>query len=102
MGIIERRQPTFGYEAAGIVRRVGKNVTKLRVGDRAVFMGMETFSTVVTAPEMLYEKLPDGMSFAEGASMPLVFTTAIYCLVDIGRLAKGQVSSTDRNTQNQS
>lgn len=102
MGIIERRQPTFGYEAAGIVRRIGKNVTKLRVGDRAVFMGMETFSTVVTAPEMLYEKLPDGMSFAEGASMPLVFTTAIYCLVDIGRLAKGQVSSTDHNRQNQS
>ncbi|TVY41639.1 Highly reducing polyketide synthase [Lachnellula subtilissima] len=90
MGIIERREPTFGYEAAGIVRRVGANVTKLCVGDRAVLMGMETFSTVVTAPEMLYEQLPDGMSFVEGASMPLVFTTAIYSLIDVGRLSRGQ------------
>ncbi|KIX08676.1 uncharacterized protein Z518_03333 [Rhinocladiella mackenziei CBS 650.93] len=90
MGIIERNRPTFGYEAAGIVRRVGKNVTKLRIGDRAAFMGMETFSTVVTAPDMLYEKLPDNMSFAEGASMPLAFTTSIYCLITVGRLSKGQ------------
>lgn len=90
MGIIDRRIPTFGYEAAGVVRRVGPKAAKLKVGDRAVFMGTKTFSTVVTAPEVLYEKMPDSMSFSEGASMPLVFATAIYSLIDIGQLCQGQ------------
>ena len=91
MGIIERLEPTFGYEGAGTVRRVGPNAQKLRPGDRALFMGNETFSTVVTASEMLFERLPDDITFAEGASMPLVFATAIYSLVNVGKLAKGQV-----------
>ncbi|KAI9692847.1 MAG: Type I Iterative PKS [Bathelium mastoideum] len=92
MGIIElpSKEPTFGYEASGVVRRVGPNVTKLGVGDRTVLTGIKNFSTVVTSSELLHEKLPDDMSFAEGASMPLVFMTAIYSLVDIGRLEKGQ------------
>jgi len=58
-----------------------------------VFMGTSTFSTTVTAPEMLFARLPEGLGFVEGASMPLVFATAIYCLVDIARLSKGQVSA---------
>ena len=81
----------FGYEGAGTIRRIGPDVKKFRVGDRVVFTGIKTFSTVVIATEMLYEKLPDDMSFADGASMPLVFMTAIYSLLDIGRLEKGQV-----------
>ncbi|KAF4438150.1 putative polyketide synthase [Fusarium austroafricanum] len=90
MGIIESRQPAFGYEATGIVRRVGANVTKLHVGDRAVLLGLQTFSTVITAAQTLFEKLPDGLSFTEGASMPLVFATAIRGLVDLGQVSKGQ------------
>ncbi|KAI9713353.1 MAG: Type I Iterative PKS [Chrysothrix sp. TS-e1954] len=90
MGLIERRDPTFGYEAAGLVRRVGANVSKLKVGDRAVLMGIKTLSTVVTAAATLFEKLPDNITFEEGATMPLIFTTAIYCLINVGRLLEGQ------------
>lgn len=92
MNIIERREPTFGYEAAGIVRRVGANVSKFRVGDRAVLIGVKAFSTAVTGSQMLVETLPEGITFAQAASMPLVFTTAIYSLLEVGRLSKGQVS----------
>ncbi|KAJ8130650.1 hypothetical protein O1611_g2979 [Lasiodiplodia mahajangana] len=80
----------FGYEAAGIVRRVGPKVKKLRVGDRAVVMSSNTFSTVVTESELLCEKLPDNISFIDGASTPTIFLTAVYGLIDLGRLAKGQ------------
>ncbi|KAF4958908.1 hypothetical protein FSARC_10906 [Fusarium sarcochroum] len=80
----------FGYEAAGIVRRVGSNVTKLRPGDRAVFVGEDTFSTVVRIPELLCEKLPDDISFVEGSTIPAVFLTAVYGLIDLGRLTRGQ------------
>ncbi|RYP11915.1 hypothetical protein DL765_007558 [Monosporascus sp. GIB2] len=80
----------FGYEASGIVRRIGSDVTKVRVGDRVIVMGLEAFQTTLTTPEFLCEKLPYEMSFAEGASMPIVFLTAIHSLVNLGRLEKGQ------------
>lgn len=91
MGILELPHPYFGYEASGVVRRVGPGVTKLRVGDRAALIGVKTFSTVVTATELLYEKIPDDMSFNDAAAIPIVFTTAIYCLMDIGCLTSGKV-----------
>lgn len=92
MGIISlsESEPYFGYEASGVVRRVGPDAKKVQAGDRVVLSGIKTFSTVVTSTELLVEKLPDGLSFVEGASMPLVFTTAIYSLLDVGRLQPGQ------------
>ncbi|KAH8648631.1 hypothetical protein BX600DRAFT_389283 [Xylariales sp. PMI_506] len=90
MGIIELPVANIGYEASGIVSRVGPDVTKLRVGDRMVMTGVGAFSTHVRSSELFCDKLPDDLSFQEGASMPLVFATAIYSLIDIGRLTKGQ------------
>lgn len=81
----------FGYEAAGIVRCVGSDVKKVAVGDRVALMAINTLATVVTTTEQLCEKLPDEMSFVDGASMPIVYSTAIYSLIDIAHLKKGQV-----------
>jgi NADPH:quinone reductase-like Zn-dependent oxidoreductase len=92
MGIIELSPPTFGYEATGIVRSVGPNVGKLSVGDRVALTGTCVFASTVTTTEKLCEKLPDELDFTSGASMPLVFATAIYSLINIGNLEKGQVS----------
>ncbi|KAF5551122.1 polyketide synthase [Fusarium phyllophilum] len=91
MGIIPPpKSLKFGYEAAGVVRRVGSNVTKLRPGDRTVFVGEDTFSTVVRVPELLAQKLPDDVSFVEASAIPIVFLTAVYGLIDLGRLTRGQ------------
>ncbi|KAH8728017.1 hypothetical protein GQ44DRAFT_757464 [Phaeosphaeriaceae sp. PMI808] len=85
-----RGDPKFGYEAAGIVRKVGSKVTKLRVGDRAVAVGISTFTTVITGREVFFEKLPDNISFVEGSCIPTIFITAVYGLIDLARLARGQ------------
>jgi NADPH:quinone reductase-like Zn-dependent oxidoreductase/NAD(P)-dependent dehydrogenase (short-subunit alcohol dehydrogenase family) len=90
MQIIPGERPTFGYEAAGIVRRVGPKVSKFVVGDRVVGIGSDLFSTTTTNSEVCWERLPDNLSFNEGASLPLVFVTALYALRDVGRLSKGQ------------
>ncbi|KAF4632900.1 hypothetical protein G7Y89_g5221 [Cudoniella acicularis] len=90
MGKIELPELIFGYEAAGIVRRIGPNVTKFLVGDRVFLMGVKTSSTVVVATERLFELLPRNMSFADGAGIPFSFTTAMYCLMNIGHLEKGK------------
>jgi NADPH:quinone reductase-like Zn-dependent oxidoreductase len=92
MGIIELFPPTFGYEAAGIVRRVGPKAGKFSIGDRVVLTGCEVFASTVTTTEKLCEKLPHELDFTSGASMSLVFATAIYSLINVGGLKKGQVS----------
>ncbi|KAJ5259397.1 hypothetical protein N7478_012378 [Penicillium angulare] len=90
MGIIELSPPTFGYEATGIVRRVGPSAGKLNVGDRVALTGYDVFASTVTTTEKLCERLPDELDFTNGASMPLVFATAIYSLINVGGLQKGQ------------
>ncbi|KAF9772089.1 hypothetical protein IL306_010202 [Fusarium sp. DS 682] len=90
MGLIPLPELTFGYEAAGIVTRVGPKVTKVRVGDRAIGASIKVFATKVTDTELLFEKIPDSLGFVDGASLGLVFSTAIYSLIDIGHLEKGK------------
>ncbi|KAF3480038.1 uncharacterized protein GIQ15_07014 [Arthroderma uncinatum] len=90
MGIIELPTPTFGYEATGIVRRVGPKAEKLGVGDRVALTGVAVFASTVTTTEKLCERLPDELDFTDGATMPLVYATAIYSLINVGRLEKGQ------------
>ncbi|KAG4443875.1 hypothetical protein IFR05_000641 [Cadophora sp. M221] len=90
MGIIELSPPTFGYEATGIVRRIGPKAGKFSVGDRIAMTGFNVFASTVTTTEKLCEKLPDELDFTSGASMPLVFATAIYSLINVGGLERGQ------------
>ncbi|KAJ4391882.1 hypothetical protein N0V93_005502 [Gnomoniopsis smithogilvyi] len=77
-------------EASGVVHRVGCDVTEFQVGDRVVAIGSGACSTLMTTTESLCEKLPNGISFTQGASMPIVFATAIYALMNTGRLQQGQ------------
>jgi NADPH:quinone reductase-like Zn-dependent oxidoreductase len=91
MGIIDLFPPTFGYEATGIVRRVGPKAAKVSVGGRVALTGFDVFASTVTVTEKLCKKLPDELDFTTGASMSLVFATAIYSLINVGGLEKGQV-----------
>jgi acyl transferase domain-containing protein/NADPH:quinone reductase-like Zn-dependent oxidoreductase len=90
MQIIPGKEPKFGGEASGVVRRVGPKVTRVAVGDRVCGIGEHLLSTTALCPEIYFEKLPERLSFIEGACIPMVFVTALYGLRDIGRLSKGQ------------
>ncbi|KAI1778816.1 hypothetical protein F4818DRAFT_455103 [Hypoxylon cercidicola] len=87
---VDDREQGIGQEASGIVRRIGPGVSKVAVGDRVMALGIGAFSTTLITTELLCEVLPDSISFEDGASMPVVFQTAIYSLVNVGRLEKGQ------------
>ncbi|KAK4183707.1 lovastatin diketide synthase LovF [Podospora australis] len=82
-------KPTFGLEAAGVVRRLGSGVTHLKVGDRVVLLGRETLATAATIPAQLVVKIPSTLSFADAAALPLAYTTALHALLDVGRLESG-------------
>lgn len=99
MGVIPlgSQHAGFGAEASGIVRRIGPSATKFRIGDRVIVTASVAFSSVIMAPETHCERMPDEMSFAEGASMTVVFMTAIHALVDIGRLEQGKVRNREKS-----
>ncbi|KAJ8066767.1 hypothetical protein OCU04_004155 [Sclerotinia nivalis] len=94
MGVLKTgtESAPLGLEIAGVVRRVGSAVQNLAVGDRVLAMPPDAcFKTLVTVPQSLVERIPFNLSFEEAATMPIVYTTVIECLINIGMLEKGQV-----------
>ncbi|MES9544268.1 SDR family NAD(P)-dependent oxidoreductase, partial [Actinomadura sp. NPDC000600] len=89
LGMLDDPRP-IGGEGAGIVTAVGSAVTDLAPGDRV--MGLFTAGTgpVTTADRRLVARVPDGWTFAEAASVPSVFLTAYFGLVDLAGARAGE------------
>ncbi|CAK3992631.1 polyketide synthase [Lecanosticta acicola] len=90
MGIVDASKEGFGLEAAGTVSRVGPDAKDIKAGDRVMFMGYSAFASHSYIPESLCAKMPDSLSFEDGATMPCVYSTSIWSLFHIGGLRKGQ------------
>ncbi|KAI6501122.1 Type I Iterative PKS [Pyricularia oryzae] len=83
----------LGYEGAGVVTHVGSEVADVEVGDRVIVVwnaDNNCLQTRTRVPRELLAKIPDGMSFAEAASIPVVFVTAYFCLYEVARLQPGE------------
>ncbi|KAJ4409179.1 Type I Iterative PKS [Gnomoniopsis sp. IMI 355080] len=83
-------QPYLGIECSGIVSRIGHAVTNLDVGDRVCAMSHGAYSTVARCPASSAARIPADMSFETAASIPVVYCTAYYGLIDLGRLCEGE------------
>ncbi|MBN1493751.1 MAG: NADPH:quinone reductase [Candidatus Omnitrophica bacterium] len=73
---------TLGFDAAGIIKAIGGNVKKVKVGDRVYTDGTLSGSyaaEVLCAEHQIYS-LPDKVSFEQGAALGIPFTTAYYAL----------------------
>lgn len=91
MGIVGATREGFGLEAAGVVSRIGPMVKNMAVGDRVMYLGHGTFASHSVVSEDLCAKMPDNLSFEDGATMPCVYTTSIYSLFHVGHLERGEV-----------
>lgn len=82
----------LGFDAAGIVLRVGSAVSKFNVGDRIVTLSPGAFRTIHQAKASSCELIPEGLTFEEAATIPVAHGTAWYALVKLaGVIArKGQ------------
>lgn len=83
----------LGWDAAGIIVETGEKVTEYKVGDR-VFVRPKltrqgTYAEYIAVEEHLLAAMPEKMSFEEGAAIPLAGLTAWECLVDVGKVKKG-------------
>ncbi|MFI7319559.1 SDR family NAD(P)-dependent oxidoreductase [Streptomyces venezuelae] len=79
-----------GSEGAGYVTEVGPGVTHLGVGDRVMGLFEGAFAPVAVADARMVVPVPEGWSLQEAAAVPVVFLTAWYGLVDLGRLQAGE------------
>ena len=80
-----------GAEVAGVVEAVGDGVDGFRVGDRVLAScGLGGFAERVVVPARAAHAMPAAMSFAEGASLPIVYPTAYAGLRHRGRLQAGE------------
>jgi acyl transferase domain-containing protein/NADPH:quinone reductase-like Zn-dependent oxidoreductase/NAD(P)-dependent dehydrogenase (short-subunit alcohol dehydrogenase family)/acyl carrier protein len=82
--------PTLGLECAGRVVRCGAGVQEFKPGDRVVGFIPSAFSTHVTVDVGHVMTVPDNLSAAAAATIPVAFLTAYYGLVTLARLRAGE------------
>jgi acyl transferase domain-containing protein/NADPH:quinone reductase-like Zn-dependent oxidoreductase/short-subunit dehydrogenase/acyl carrier protein len=82
--------PSLGLECAGVVRAVGPDVHDLRPGDRVMGFAPSSLATDVVTARHAVLPMPDGLGFAEAATIPVAFLTVAYALDHLAHLAPGE------------
>lgn len=90
MAMGQLRGDKLGQECSGVVSKVGSAVTNFATGDRVCAMSPGSLSTYTRCAASCAWVIPDDMSFEIAASIPAVFCTAYYSLVDLGRLVQDE------------
>lgn len=102
----------LGSDAAGIVEKVGSNVTQFKIGDRVVSHFIQSwqsgplqlhdlnsrlgttvagvFSEYIALAETSLVQIPESLSVVEASTLPIAGLTAWEALVNIGQLIPGQ------------
>ena len=83
-------EKVLGYECSGIIHGTGSNVHNLIVGDRVCCLVLGAYKTYVRCHISAVSKIPENYSFARAAALPVVYCTAYYALINIGRLKKDE------------
>jgi len=94
-GTYPRRPPlpwTPGTDAAGVVAKVGDGVASVRPGDRVYTIGTltGTYADLALASEKQVVRLPEKVTFAQGAALFVPYTTAWVALFRKARIEPGE------------
>ena len=82
--------PYLGVECSGIVARVGDTVSNVKAGDRVCAVSLGAYSTYARCPSTSVAVIPDSMSFETAASIPVVYSTAYYGMLELARIEPGE------------
>lgn len=85
---------SLGYDLAGVVVAVGKNVHQFQLGDEVYARVPEhqvgTLTTIAAVDQSAVAKKPANLTMQDAAGLPLTVLTAWQALVDIAGLQSGQ------------
>ena len=90
LGMYPGEAGPLGGEVAGVITEVGPGVTGLEVGDRVMGLASGAVGPVAVTDHRLLAVIPREWSFTTAASVPIVFLTAYYGLVDLAGLCAGE------------
>lgn len=80
-----------GYEVSGLIESVGEDVDPSLVGNPVIaVMRFGGYAEKVTTPVSYVFKMPDSLSFEQGAAIPVNYLTAYQLLVVMGGLKKNE------------
>jgi len=79
-----------GGEAAGVVASVGRGVDGVEIGDRVIVPMGEAFASYTVAPAERLLRMPDNMSFHQGAGFCITYGTSYYALKQCASLRPGE------------
>lgn len=86
MGIVPENEHILGLEGAGIVRRLGKNVHKVRkldIGQRVLVFKKGAFANRVHAEAERVYPIPGSMTFEETCTLASSYLTGIHSLFNL-------------------
>lgn len=79
----------LGLECAGVVTAAGAG-TELRAGERIFTCAPGALASHVVVPAACTGRIPDHLSFAEAATLPVAFFTVQHSLEHLARLGEGE------------
>jgi NADPH:quinone reductase and related Zn-dependent oxidoreductases len=88
----EKLPIVLGSDVAGIVRAVGKNVTRFKVDDSVMGLSIHsgTYQDFVAVDEEYLTKFPEEIPYEIAGAAPTIVLTAKQALFDHGNLLRGQ------------
>ena len=83
----------MGLEVAGVIEKIGKNVSGWKVGDGVcALLGGGGYAEYVSVKEDMLMPIPKGLSMVEAAALPEAYATSYLNLFIEGHLEKGQTA----------
>jgi len=84
---------TPGSDAAGLVEAIGAGVARVAVGERVYISATSTgaYAEKAVCEENQVYRLPDGVSFVQGAAVNIPYATAYRALFQVAKSVPGEV-----------
>jgi NADPH:quinone reductase-like Zn-dependent oxidoreductase len=89
-GLRGPRMKIRGFDVAGHVEAVGRNVTRFQPGDEVFGWGTGTFAEYAAIPEKNLAPKPERLTFEQAAAVPTSAITALQAVRNRGQVGPGQ------------
>jgi len=89
-GLPRPKDHVLGWDAAGVVEAVGKNVTRFKPGEAVYCACSSSFADYVRASENTVAFKPASLTFEQAAAVPTAGLAALQGLRDVGKVQPGQ------------
>jgi NADPH:quinone reductase-like Zn-dependent oxidoreductase len=90
VGFPKPKDHILGWDVAGQVEAVGKNVTRFQPGDKVFASCDGAFAEYVSAPEDKVAMAPANLTLEQAAAVPSASMAALHALRDQGKVQPGQ------------